>query len=193
MPFSRLVLTIETNEPVGTLRDILSDSSSRKLPFAQKVRNYFKALQNGSRKAIVNSGVASGAADAVAASQTLTFSDAATALDTVTVNGVVFTAETAGAVGNQWNISALGTAPLRAAADAASLAAAINASATDAASGVVKASAVGAVVTVTCLIPGVIGNSLPLAKSSTAITLGGAALASGLGKLPVMNSFSFGK
>lgn len=170
------------------------DHRGRAREFANKVNNFFRALNAGARAAVVNSGVVdSGASDAVAASQIATFSDAATAADTFTINGVAFTAVASGATGNQWNVSALGTAPLRAAADAASLAAAINASATDAAAGVVRASASGAVVTIACLIPGAIGNAIAVAKSSTAITLGGAALASGAGRLPSLTSFSFGK
>jgi len=194
MAKSRLVLSIDTDLPVATLQDILDDSSSRNQPFARKLINFVRGLAAGARTGSVKSGVVSSAsADAVAASQIATFSDAATAADSVTVNGVAFTAVASGAIGNQWNISVLGTAPLRAAADAASLAAAINASASDAAAGCVKASSAAGVVTITCLIPGTIGNSIPLVKSCSVVTLGGAALASGAGRLPVSKTFSFGK
>jgi len=183
-------MEINTDLPIGTLQDILSDSSSRKLPFARKVENFFRALSAGARAASVLSGVVdSGASDAVAASQTATFSGAATALDTVTINGVVLTAvaNVATPTNNQFRV---GTT---AATAAANLAAAINASTTDALSGVVQASSASGVCTVSCLIAGVIGNTLPIAKSSTAITLGGALLASGAGKLPTPTTFNFGK
>jgi len=194
MAKSRLVLSIDTDLPVATLQDILDDSSSRKQPFARKLINFIHGLTAGARSGVIKSGVVTSAsADAVAASQTATFADAATAADTCTVNGVAFTARASGATGNEWNVSALGTAPLRAAADAASLAAVINASATDAVAGCVKASSAAGVVTITCLIPGVIGNSIPLVKSCSVLTLGGAALASGAGRLPVSKTFSFGK
>lgn len=190
MSTSRLVMTIDTNLPIGTLRNILADSASRPLEKAQKVTNFFQGLKSGARAAIVNSGVAdSGGVDAVSASQTATFSAAATAADTVTVNGVALTAvsNVTTPTNNQWRVGT--DAPTA----AANLAAAINASTTDALSGVVHATASGAIVTVTCNIPGVIGNVLTIAKSSTAITLGAALLAGGLGRLPSLTSFHFSK
>lgn len=190
MSKSRLVLTIDTNLPVGTLQNVLSDSSSRPHPEAQKVINFVRGLNSGARSGLMKAGVVdSGASDAVSASQTATFSGAATAADTVTINGVVLTAvsNVTTPTNNQWQV---GTS---AATAATNLVAAINASTTDNLSGTVSASASGAVVTVSCLIPGVIGNVLTIAKSSTAITLGGALLAGGLGKLAVLTSFSYGK
>lgn len=189
MAFSRLVLNINTSLPVNTLQNILNDSNTRKAPFAQKVINFFRALNAGARSASVQSGVVdSGSGNALAASQTATFSGAATANDTVTINGVVLTAvaNVATPTNNQFRVGTDATTA------AANLAAAVNASTTDALSGVVKASSLAAVCTVTCLIPGVIGNSLAISKSSTAITLGGATLANGSGKLPVLATFSFG-
>lgn len=188
MSTSRIVMTIDTNLPVGTLRNILADSASRPLEEASKVENFFRGLKAGARAAIVNSGAAdSGGVDALSASQTATFSTFATALDTVTINGVVLTAVASGATNNQWNITA------SASGDAANLAAAINASTSANLSGVVHASSLAGVVTVTCNIPGVIGNVLTISKSSTAITLGGALLAGGLGTLPVLTAFRFNK
>ena len=186
MSFSRLVLTIDTKLPIGTLQNILNDSSTRTAPFAQKMINYFHALNAGARTATVNSGVVdSGSGAAVAASQTASFGGAATPTDTVTINGVVLTSVASSPTNNQW------IAGVSATADAAALAAAINSSTSDALAGVVKAAAVSGVVTVTCLIPGVIGNAIAISKSSSAITLGGSTLASGAGRLPVLSSFSY--
>lgn len=190
MSTSRLVMTIDTNLPVNTLRNILADSASRPLEKAQKVTNFFQGLKSGARAAIVNSGVADSAGvNALSASQTATLSGAATAADTITINGVALTAvsNVTTPTNNQFRV---GT---DAATAAANIAAAIQASTTDALSGVVHASALAGVVTVSCNIPGVIGNVITIAKSSTAITLGGALLAGGLGRLPSLTAFHFNK
>lgn len=188
MSTSRLVMTIDTNLPVNTLRNILTDSATRPLEKAQKLTNFFQGLKSGARAAIVNSGVAdSEGVDAASATQTLTLSTHATAADTITINGVTLTAETSGATNNQWNVTTTATG------DATAIAAAINASTSDALSGVVHATSSAGVVTITCNIPGVIGNTIAVSKSSTAITLGGATLASGSGKLPPLTKFHFSK
>jgi hypothetical protein len=72
--------------------------------------------------------------------------------ETCVVAGVTFTAKSSGASGNQFNVSAT------AATQASNMAAAFNAS-TDLA-GIVTAAAVGAVVTITAVLPGVMGNGL---------------------------------
>lgn len=185
MPFSRVILDISTNLPIGTLNDILSDSPTRALPFSRKVQNFFHALSAGARSATVSSGTTAESASALSASQTATFSAAATATDTVTVNGVTLTCVASSPANNQF---VPGTS---ASASAANLAAAINASTTDALSGVVNASALAAVCTITCSIPGVIGNTITTAKSSSSVTLGGATLVGGTGRLPVLAAFKF--
>lgn len=193
MAKSRLVLTVDTDLPANTLQNILSDSSSRKLPFARKVINFFRALSAGARAASVNSGtVSSGSADAVAASKAGTFSGAPTAAETIAINGVTITFVASSSPAN--NEVSLAGSPSNDTL-ASRLADAINNSSTDELSGVVSASASGAVCTVSCLIPGVIGNSLVLADSATnfAWAGGATALSSGSGKLPVLTSFSFGK
>jgi hypothetical protein len=82
------------------------------------------------------------------------------ATDTVTINGVVFTAVASGATGNQFNVGVSDTAT------AANLAAAINASVTANVVHVVFAASTLNVVTVTAVQPGLQGNMNTLAISS---------------------------
>lgn len=91
--------------------------------------------------------------------------------DTITINGVAFTAKTSGATGNQFNIGASLTET------ATNLVEAIENSSTKLIIQTVKASSDGAVVTLTSRIPGVIGNVtaggglFTLAKSAANVTL----------------------
>lgn len=132
----------------------------------RKVIKHLERILIGSKRANLIKVFADGV-DPVQASGTITV---ATALvnDTVTINGVVFTAK---AVANQGNneFSQAGSDS----ADATSLAAIINGSTSAAISGIVTAAAVGAVVTVTCAIPGGIGNSITLASSGATLAIGG--------------------
>jgi hypothetical protein len=80
--------------------------------------------------------------------------------DTITVNGVVFTAETSGATGNQFNVGVSDTAT------ALNAAKAINASTTANVIHVVTASAASNVITVTAVQPGLQGNMNTLAVSA---------------------------
>jgi phage tail sheath gpL-like len=80
--------------------------------------------------------------------------------DTVTVNGVVFTAKTSGPTGDQFLVGVSNTA------DGAALAACINASTTAGASGVFQASAAAGVVTITSSVAGLIGNSIQVKSSN---------------------------
>jgi hypothetical protein len=80
--------------------------------------------------------------------------------DTITINGVVFTAETSGATGNQFNVGASDTIT------AANAAKAINASVTANVLGVVFATSASNVVTITAVQPGLQGNMNTLAISA---------------------------
>jgi hypothetical protein len=107
-------------------------------------------------------------AGAVAATGTITLTANLNATDTVTVDGVVYTAVASGATGNQFNIG--GTAALTATA----MAAIINGSTN------VAAAAVGAVVTLTAKVTGHGGNARTVATNAAArITLSGATLTGG--------------
>lgn len=184
---SRLILTIDTNLPFNTLRDVLSDSPSRKLPFARKIINFFLGLSAGARSASVHSGVTDDdGLDTVSAFATATFSGPGSPGDTVTINGVILTAVSSSPSNNQYIVG------VSANADAASLANAINNSITSLLSGVVDASALLNVVTISCLLPGYIGNSILISKSASAITLSGSALSGGVGCLPNLTMFNAG-
>lgn len=180
MAVSKFLIQIESDLAVATLNNLLSDSASRPKPFSQKVRNFFQGLSGGARSATVKFGGVSSSANSVQASLNGTFTGAPTAADTITVNGVVFTARASGATGDEFNIG--GTVSIT----AANFAAAVNASASAAASGVVSASSALGVVTLTCLIPGVIGNAITVAESCANFAFAGAAtkLAGGAGNLP---------
>lgn len=110
------------------------------------------------------------------ATGTFTFTGAASASDTVLINGVTFTAEASGATGNQWNIG------LTATATAANLAAAINGSVTALVAGYVTATSALGVVTVSSAIPSISGNMATIAKgtdSGSVNTASGARLTGG--------------
>lgn len=110
---------------------------------------------------------------AVAASTTGTFTGAPTAEDTVTVNGVAFTAKSSGATGNQFNIGSTPTLT------AANLAAAINASTTAGVAGTVFASSSAGVVTFYSAVPGTAGKSIVLSESADNFTLADTTLSTG--------------
>lgn len=87
----------------------------------------------------------------------VTFTGAPSNGETLSILNTTFTAETSGATGNQFNIGGTVTA------SAVNLAAAINAS-TDLTGKVTATSALG-VVTITSVIPGLVGNGLQLSES----------------------------
>lgn len=102
---------------------------------------------------------------AVSASTTGTFTGSPSNNETITVNGVVFTAKTSGATGNQFNIGASVTA------NGDNLAAAINASTTAGIINVVSASNVAGVVTFSSVVPGEVGLNTPITEALTNFTL----------------------
>lgn len=100
---------------------------------------------------------------AVQATGLVTFTGAPTADETVTIGNVVFTAKDSGATGNQFNIGGSVTAT------ALNLATAINASAN--LTGKITASPNLGVVTLTSVVPGLIGNALALSESMSNTTV----------------------
>lgn len=141
-----------------------------------RIQNLIKGFEVGAFLGSVS--IYGSSDDPVAASGTITLVSAV-AGNTVTIGKTVFTfsstptSNTATAV----DVEVDGADDT---ADAAALAAAINANALGAALIVSATSALG-VVTVTALVPGVLGNQIALAKSGVPITVSAAYLANGAG------------
>ena len=190
---SRLVLTIDTDLPIGTMNDILggNPSAAQKHTFMQKLINFFRALNSGARSGNVYAGVVdSGSTDAQPAFVAGQFYGSPLANDTVTINNVVLTFVASPTPTN--NQVSLSGSPSNATL-ASRLAAAINSSTTDALAGVVDATSSGATVIVTALMAGVFGNSITVSESATNFSWAAEAtsLSGGLGRFPVLSSYPF--
>jgi len=121
--------------------------------------NYLKGIQGGSR-----SGSLSLYTGAVQNTAVLTVSAGGSVADeTMVLCGVTFTAKDGTATGNQFNISAT------AATQAASMVAFFNASAD--LTGIVTASNVLGVITITATVPGLVGNALVVTESLTNVAV----------------------
>ncbi len=175
---SKFVLVCEVADTGGTVAGEIAPSSS--VPGQclttgagawDTVQNIGAYLQN---KAI-GSGIKITYFDtAVSASTTGTFTADPTAADTITINGVVFTARASGAVANEFNF-VVGSVTLTAAA----LAAAINASTTAGIVGTVGASSALGVVTFFATVPGSAGLNIPITESLGGFTLAAVTFATG--------------
>lgn len=155
-------------EVMQTIKDKLLKPISKPREQAVDLRNFFNALAGGDRDALLTVQVNSG--DAVAAHGTVTFASFV-ATNTFTIANQVFTAETSGATGqNQFNIGGSDTLSAAAAVVVINSNTHINQ--------FVVASSSGAVITVTCLVPGEIGNYIALAISAHG-SVSAATLASG--------------
>ncbi len=131
----------------------------------------------------------------VAAQATVTATGNGTALDTLTVVNEVITIVTSGAAASSLQINIAGSATLLAAAIAALINGQTNAlytGSTTVFSGICSASAAAGVVTLTALLPGVMGNGLQLSVSSTSLTLTYAWGASVAGSEGTSQTFSVG-
>jgi hypothetical protein len=156
------------------------ETAGGKHSIAQRIQNFISSLQTGTELAASASSPPSIAisvqGNAVRASGTVVFSNAATANDTFLINGVTFTAKNSGAGANEWNVGA------SASASATNLAAAINASVTALVSGYVTASASSGTVTITSTFYGIYGNQCTIAEgvdSGSVMTVSGARLTAG--------------
>jgi hypothetical protein len=190
MASSKFVLVVTTNNDAGTTAGEIAPSTSVPgqpntpgIGSGNAIRNIARFLEgevNGRGINVVYFDTA------VSASTTGTFTGAPTAADTITVNGVVFTARASGAVANEFNIGGSVTA------NAANLAAAINASTTAGIINTVGATSALGVVTFYAIVPGSAGKNIPITESlgnftlaATTFTTGGtqahnAVLSSGL-------------
>lgn len=117
-----------------------------------------------------------------------TFTGAPTAADTVTINGVAFTARAASPAANEFVLSST------AATNATNLAAAINASTSGKIKGTVFAVADGAVITIYATDPGQGGNLFTCAESMSNFAWAGAATALAGGTNPnTLNQINVGR
>jgi hypothetical protein len=166
---STLTIVLSSPRTQAQLGPFVKDASNNRLE-CTAIEHLFRRLNGGLESGSFQ--VTTSASAPVQASGTVTVvNGSVTANDTVTIGATVLTAKTSGAVGPQFNIGASGTIT------AANLAAAINANCP-----VASATSAAAVVTVTCNVPGIVGNWVPMATSHTAaFTLSAATLASGAG------------
>lgn len=153
---SMLQINYTSGASAATMKSRLRfDSLSGFVPSCiERIAQIFSYVAGG-----VHAGRISVGTTAIQATGTVTLSSMV-ATDTITINGAVFTCEASGATGNQFNVGGTDTIT------AANAAAAINASATNNVSQVVKATSSGAVITVTAITPGYVGNMSTLAISA---------------------------
>jgi hypothetical protein len=174
-----LKLSITTARPTSGLTATF-ETVGGKHGIAQRIENFISSVQTGTEGAQDSSNPPSIAisvqGNEVKASGTITFSDHATANDTLIINGVTFTAKASGAGANEFNVGASATA------SATNLAAAINASVTALVSGYVTATSALGVVTVSSAFYGLSGNQATIAEgvdSGSVISVSGARLTAG--------------
>jgi hypothetical protein len=169
---SSLVITVKSPRTQTTLNDRLRISSSRAPDAVANLAAYLHGCAGGLESASVS--VQTGSADPIFAAQALTVVFASlNAADTVTIGGVVLTCTLGAPAASQFQKLTDGTVT------AANLAAAINTQGS--LSQFVSATSVGAIVTVTADVPGIIGNLVAVLSSAGGVTLGGATLVGGAG------------
>ena len=166
---SSVVVTIETEKSQSQAGYDLKLGADKPRENVKALSSWVRGIESGIHRAKVS--IQTGANAPVAASATATLVSCAT--DTITIGGITFTGSGSPSGELQFETDGNDTA------DAAALAAAINAHST--LSKVVSATSAAGVVTITCLIPGVIGNFITLSETGTTITVSAAALAGGTG------------
>ena len=166
---SSVVVTIETEKSQSQAGYDLKLGADKDRENVKALENWVRGISGGNHRAKVS--IQTGANAPVAASATATLASCVS--DTITIGGITFTGTGSPTTELHFETDGDDTA------DAAALAAAINAHST--LSKVVSASSAAAVVTISCLIPGVIGNFITLSETGTTITVSAAALAGGTG------------
>lgn len=160
-------MSLQVGEDANTLDKKLLLASNKPQQGLQNVGAWISGLagnaNHGANMKIVK--------DAVRASSFGTFTGDPTAAQALTVNGVTFTARASGAVANEFNIDT--------GANGVALADAINASVTAKIKNIIKAVGVLQVCTITCLVPGTIGNLCTLTENLDNFTVDNATLEGG--------------
>lgn len=175
---SHMTVTVEfENKPIATLRKAVDKQN--KGPAVRAVAAELGGVLNGARKAKVRTVLAS-----ACASGTLTCDQSATVNDTdvATIGGVALAVKASPSTTAQFAKGAGNTAMAK------NLAACINGNATLAK--IVRATSSGAVVTITALVPGPVGNYITLAETGNGMTKSGTALENGASD--EVDSFQFG-
>jgi phage tail sheath gpL-like len=171
-------IEITTDETAADVAEKLATAKGDPKRLANELVTYFNKMAGGLVPANVKVKIGD-----VKATGTVTLASVDVD-DTVTIDGVTFTAVASGATGAQFNQGGTDTA------DAASLVTAINAN-TTLDGRVVATSALG-VVTITAIEAGELGNSVTLASSNgTRLAVSAAALAGGVNG--TTTSFAFGR
>jgi hypothetical protein len=143
---------------------IMSRNVEAKVPLAETTLENMVRIMPGA--SMIDTG-------GVKATGTVTFSTVPTANDTVTINGVVFTAKASAVAANEFSI---GASVSSAAANLAAAAAAYP----DPRTAVASYSTNLGVVTVSYNVSGTVGNAFTLAKSGASTTVSGAVLSGGV-------------
>lgn len=155
MSIHRIVLDVP--ETTQQFQDRLQMGSEPKIA-AVSIGNYFQAMAGG-----VRLGTVSALVGAVQATGAVTFTGLPSNNETMSVCGVTLTAVSGTPTGNQFQIGADATAT------ATNLRNLINSQST--LNKIVVATSNAGVVTLTCLVPGVIGNGLQLSESLSNATI----------------------
>jgi len=166
---TQIVITINSPDTTATINQRLNQRRSDRGGNFAKLESYI----NGCKGNIFPTLPAAITTGSVASTATITFAGQPTNNQTITINGVVFTAKTSGATGDEFNIGS------NYAETMINLVNAIKASTT---SGIEKLSVsfTGFVITLTSALAGTLGNALTLAKTLTNVTISGATFTGGV-------------
>lgn len=173
---SKIVLAIAVNDDGATVASqcatgVGGSPRTNGIGSVETIRDICRYLESQADQGV---GICVRYADtAVSASTTGTFTGAPTAAQTITVNGVAFTARASGAVEDEFNIGDDVTET------AANLAAAINASTTAGILNTVGATSSSGVVTFYSVVPGPVGKNIPITESLDNFTLANTTFSTG--------------
>lgn len=156
----QFTLVINSLDSANTLNAFVAPSSGNQMPTLTGIENLINAMEGG-LKDIQDGLIVFG----VPATATCVFTGAPTAAQTVTINGVAFTARASGATGDEFDIGANVTAT------ALNLATAINASTTAGITGVVSATSSVGTVTISALVTGKFGLGYTIAETLSNATV----------------------